>query len=60
MKGTTVLDIGFSSGFNSKSAFNDVFRRSTGMTPSEFKKKSVQAAASESITPPQAAGYIVL
>jgi AraC-like DNA-binding protein len=45
--GTTVLDIGFSSGFNSKSAFNDVFRRSTGMTPSEFKKKNVLSAVSE-------------
>jgi AraC-like DNA-binding protein len=43
----SVLDIGFSAGFNSKSAFNDVFRRSTGMTPSEFKKKGVQPLSSE-------------
>lgn len=47
LNGTTVLDIGFSSGFNSKSAFNDVFRRSTGMTPSEFRKKNSQNATSE-------------
>lgn len=44
---TTVLEVGFASGFNSKSAFNDVFRRSTGMTPSEFRKKSGNRATSE-------------
>lgn len=43
----TVLEAGLASGFNSKSAFNDVFRRSTGMTPSEFKKKGRNSTASE-------------
>jgi AraC-like DNA-binding protein len=32
----TVLAIAFESGFNSKTTFNKVFRRVTGMTPTEF------------------------
>ena len=34
----TLLGIAFECGFNSKSAFNRVFRQFTGMTPSEYKK----------------------
>ena len=34
----TVLDIAFASGFNSKASFNRIFKRVTGMTPSEYKK----------------------
>jgi AraC-like DNA-binding protein len=33
-----ILDILFDSGFNSKSAFNRVFKRQTGMTPTQFKR----------------------
>ena len=33
----TLLAIGLEAGFNSKSSFNSVFKKHTGMTPSEFK-----------------------
>lgn len=36
----TLLAIGLSCGFNSKSTFNSAFRRYTGLTPSEYKKRS--------------------
>ncbi|BDA77705.1 hypothetical protein LPTSP3_g06350 [Leptospira kobayashii] len=35
----TFLSIAYSSGFNSKSNFNQVFKQLTGLTPSEFKKE---------------------
>lgn len=34
----TLLAIAFDSGFNSKSSFNSVFKKQSGLTPSEFKK----------------------
>jgi AraC-like DNA-binding protein len=37
-KNFTLLGIAFECGFNSKSAFNRVFRQFTGMTPSQYKK----------------------
>ncbi|TGJ98716.1 AraC family transcriptional regulator [Leptospira langatensis] len=34
-----LLSIAYSSGFRSKSTFNDVFRKETGFTPSEYRSK---------------------
>lgn len=36
----TLLGIAFDSGFNTKSAFNRVFKKITGLTPSEYKKQT--------------------
>lgn len=38
----TLLSIGLDAGFNSKSTFNAVFKKQTGMTPSQFKNKNSQ------------------
>jgi AraC-like DNA-binding protein len=35
-----LLGISLESGFKSKSVFNDVFKRNTGLTPSEYRSKS--------------------
>lgn len=37
----SLLGIAFDSGFNTKSAFNRVFKKMTGKTPSEFKKEVI-------------------
>lgn len=34
----TVLEVMYQSGFNSKSSFNALFKKKTGVTPSEFRK----------------------
>jgi AraC-like DNA-binding protein len=34
----TVLEVMYQSGFNSKSSFNNLFKKKTGLTPSEFRK----------------------
>ena len=38
----TVLEVLYEVGFNSKSSFNTLFKKYTGLTPSEFKKKSLR------------------
>lgn len=38
-KNITVLALAFDAGFNSKSSFNSVFKKQTGMTPSQFRKQ---------------------
>lgn len=37
----TILAIAYDSGFNSKSAFNGIFKEMTGKTPSQYMKESV-------------------
>ena len=41
-KKITVLEILYEVGFNSKSSFNTLFKKYTGLTPSEFKKRNRQ------------------
>ena len=36
----TVLEVLYESGFNSKSAFNNAFKKQTGFTPTEFRKQA--------------------
>jgi len=36
--GYTILSIGFEAGFNSKTTFNTVFKKFTGLTPSDFRQ----------------------
>jgi len=35
----TVLEVLYEVGFNSKSSFNTLFKKYTGLTPTEFRKK---------------------
>jgi AraC-like DNA-binding protein len=39
-KKITILEVLYEVGFNSKSSFNTLFKKYTGMTPSEFKKNN--------------------
>jgi AraC-like DNA-binding protein len=41
-KKITVLEVMYEVGFNSKSSFNTLFKKQTGLTPSEFKKKHLE------------------
>ena len=43
----SVLGIAFESGFNSKTAFNTMFKKTMGITPSEFRKKQKEAGSAE-------------
>ena len=40
---TTILEIVYESGFNSKSVFNTAFKKHTGSTPSEYRKNLIFA-----------------
>lgn len=40
-KNTKIIAIAFDSGFNSKAAFNNIFKKSEGITPSEYKRMSI-------------------
>jgi AraC-like DNA-binding protein len=35
----TILELAYEAGFNSKSNFNEIFKKEVGMTPSQFRKK---------------------
>lgn len=41
-KDHTLLRIAYDSGFNSKTVFNTMFKKFTGMTPSQYRKKKVR------------------
>ncbi|PLW77195.1 helix-turn-helix transcriptional regulator [Cohaesibacter celericrescens] len=41
----TLLDMAYKSGFNSKSTFNSVFKKITGLTPSQYKIQRLNSAA---------------
>ena len=41
----TILSVGFEAGFNSKTTFNTVFKKFTGLTPTEFKNQDKSALA---------------
>jgi len=43
-KNFTILSIGFEAGFNSKTTFNTVFKKFTGLTPTEYRDKQMQSA----------------
>ncbi len=41
--GETILEVMYEVGFNSKSSFNTLFKKETGLTPSQFRKSYRQA-----------------
>ena len=46
-KDFTILSVGFEAGFNSKTTFNTVFKKFTGLTPTEFRAKQKDRLFSE-------------
>lgn len=43
----TILAVGFEAGFNSKTTFNTVFKKMTGVTPTDFRERQRLAAPAE-------------
>lgn len=43
-KNYTVLSVGFEAGFNSKTTFNTVFKKFTGLTPTDYREKKRMSA----------------
>ncbi len=37
----TILYLAYEAGFNSKSSFNNIFKKMTGLTPSEYRKRQI-------------------
>lgn len=46
-KDKTIIEIAYQAGFNSKTTFYDVFKKNTGLSPSEFKKQEESDTKSE-------------
>lgn len=44
-KEMTILEILYEVGFNSKSSFNTAFKKTTGLTPSEYRKRHLKSVA---------------
>jgi len=44
-KNYTILSVGFEAGFNSKTTFNTVFKKFTGLTPTEYRDKQKLSVA---------------
>jgi AraC-like DNA-binding protein len=42
-KNLTIIAVAYDSGFNSKASFNTIFKKSTGLTPSEYRKKVINS-----------------
>jgi YesN/AraC family two-component response regulator len=40
----TILSVGFEAGFNSKTTFNTVFKKFTGLTPTDFRERQPERA----------------
>ena len=43
----TILEVLYEVGFNSKSSFNTIFKKKTGLTPSEYKKKYMNTSVQD-------------
>lgn len=43
-KTKNIIEVVYESGFNSKSTFNNAFKKHTGMTPSQYKRAAVKTA----------------